>query len=420
MSKRIIAGALAGAVLASTMAPMGVYADSPEVNIWVSKVNATDSGMEKGLEKQTPVHFGSGDSASTNNLIVVDENNTYQTVDGFGASITEASAHLYQTNLDDSAKAAAMQALFDKESGIGLSMLRQTIGASDHCVAPYNFAPDEQDDSLPNWDFSHELIEIMPTVQDALAVEPGRITVMASCWSPPGWMKENGSVLGMYQNQKGTLRADKYQAYANYITKFIQEYASRGIDIYAAGIDAQVANGIPKWRRVPFCGGTTAYTLSILEAVCSTFRHRLRITADDRQLEDTFMMLAVCNGQQYGGGYCAAPHASMTDGLLDVVLLRPVPRLKLPGLLGSYKKGEHLSEGDTVTEKFAPYMTFFRTGSIDIEVLDGNPLITTLDGECSPQLRMHAEIAHSAARILLPPELAANANKTPVLQAMGE
>ena len=190
MSKRIIAGALAGAVLASTMAPMGVYADSPEVNIWVSKVNATDSGMEKGLEKQTPVHFGSGDSASTNNLIVVDENNTYQTVDGFGASITEASAHLYQTNLDDSAKAAAMQALFDKESGIGLSMLRQTIGASDHCVAPYNFAPDEQDDSLPNWDFSHELIEIMPTVQDALAVEPGRITVMASCWSPPGWMKE--------------------------------------------------------------------------------------------------------------------------------------------------------------------------------------------------------------------------------------
>ena len=75
----------------------------------------------------------------------------------------------------------------------------------------------------------------------------------------------------------------------------------------------------------------------------------------------------------------------MTDGLLDVVLLRPVPRLKLPGLLGSYKKGEHLSEGDTVTEKFAPYMTFFRTGSIDIEVLDGNPLITTLDGECSPR-----------------------------------
>ena len=115
----------------------------------------------------------------------------------------------------------------------------------------------------------------------------------------------------------------------------------------------------------------------------------------------------------------AAPHASMTEGLLDVVLLRPVPRLKLPGLLGSYKKGEHLSEGDTVTEKFAPYMTFFRTGSIDIEVLDGNPLITTLDGECSPQLTMHAEAVRGAAHILLPPALAETANKTPVLAGYG-
>lgn len=154
-------------------------------------------------------------------------------------------------NLNDSSKAAAMQALFDKESGIGLSMLRQTIGASDHCVAPYNFAPDEQDDSLPNWDFSHELVEIMPTVQDALAVEPGRVTIMASCWSPPGWMKENGSVLGMYQNKKGTLRADKYQAYANYITKFIQEYKARGINIYAVTPNNEPDHASYDWPALP-------------------------------------------------------------------------------------------------------------------------------------------------------------------------
>lgn len=202
-----------------------------------------------------------------------------------------------------------------------------------------------------------------------------------------------------------------------YAADLIRTPQGCGIEIYAAGIDAQVANGIPKWRRVPFCGGTTAYTLSILEAVCSTFRHRLRITADDLELEDTFMMLAVCNGQQYGGGYCAAPHASMNDGLLDVVLLKPVPRLKLPGLLDAYKQGTHLLEDDTVAQRFRPYMTFFRTSKINIEVLDGNPLITTLDGECSPQLHMQAEILRSGARILLPPELAEN---TPVLQAMGE
>ena len=223
-----------------------------------------------------------------------------------------------------------------------------------------------------------------------------------------------------FGTQAQFLNLDAQLAAQPFAADVIRTPQGMGIDIYAAGIDAQVANGIPKWRRVPFCGGTTAYTLSILEAVCSTFRHRLRVTADDRQLEGVFMMLAVCNGRMYGGGYCAAPYASMNDGLLDVVLLKPVPRLKLPGLLGAYKKGAHLLENGTVTELFKPYMTFFRTSSIDIEVLDGNPLITTLDGECSPQLRMHAELAHSAVRILLPPELAENANKTPVLQAMGE
>lgn len=190
-----------------------------------------------------------------------------------------------------------------------------------------------------------------------------------------------------------------------------------GIDIFAAGIDAQVANGIPKWRRVPFCGGSTAYTLSILEAVCSSFQHRLRIRADRIDMEGTFMMLAVCNGQQYGGGYCAAPNARMDDGLLDVVLLKPVPRIRLPGLLGAYKKGAHLLPDDTITQPFAPYMTFFRTKSIDIRVLDSRPLITTLDGECSPQRHIHAEAVPRAATLLLPPGVC-TANR--VLQTIGE
>lgn len=190
-----------------------------------------------------------------------------------------------------------------------------------------------------------------------------------------------------------------------------------GIDIYAAGIDAQVANGISKWRRVPLCGGTTAYTLSILEAVCSTFRHHLRIEADQVMLEGNYMMLAICNARMYGGGYCAAPYARMDDGLLDVVLIKPVPRLRLPGLLNGYRKGLHITPSGEVTKAFRPYMTFFRTPWIDIQVLDQRPLITTLDGECSPQRKLHAEVARRSIRILLPPKLAQN---TSVLQTMGE
>lgn len=220
-----------------------------------------------------------------------------------------------------------------------------------------------------------------------------------------------------FGTQSDFLDLDAQLAAQSYPADLIRTPQGYGIDIYAAGIDAQVANGIPKWRRVPLCGGTTAYTLSILEAICSTFRHRLYIKTDTEEMEGTYMMLAICNARMYGGGYCAAPYARMDDGMLDVVLLKPVPRLRLPGLLQGYRRGQHLSPDGQVTKAFRPYMTFFRTSTIDIQVLDQRPLITTLDGECSPQLNLHAEVAPRSIHILLPPKLAQNA---PVLQAMGE
>ena len=175
MKKKIISCLLAITMMAAWTPPVFASEEGPAVAVWVSKVNVSDSGMEKGLEQQTPLQFRMDDGVNISNLITVEENNTYQTMDGFGASITEASAHLYQTELSNQQQISMMTALFDKETGIGLSMLRQPIGATDHCVAPYTFASSEQADSLPGFDFSHELKEIFPTVEDALAVEPGRI-----------------------------------------------------------------------------------------------------------------------------------------------------------------------------------------------------------------------------------------------------
>lgn len=220
-----------------------------------------------------------------------------------------------------------------------------------------------------------------------------------------------------FGTQSDFLDLDAQLAAQSYPADLIRTPQGYGIDIFAAGIDAQVANGIPKWRRIPLCGGTTAYTLSILEAICSSFRHTLRIKTDTAEREGVYMMLAICNARMYGGGYCAAPYASMDDGLLDVVLLKPVPRLRLAGLLSAYRRGHHLTPDGQVTKPFAPYMTFFRTSSIDIQVLDQRPLISTLDGECSPQMNLHAEVARRSIHILLPPKLAQNA---PVLQATGE
>lgn len=175
-----------------------------------------------------------------------------------------------------------------------------------------------------------------------------------------------------------------------------------GVDICAAGLDAQVAYGIPKFRRLPFCGGSMAYTLSIAETAFSRYGHRLRLTLDDRVLEGEYMLAALCNGRLYGGGYLAAPHAAMDDGLLDVVLVRPMPLPRVLRFLTYYRKGGHLPQDGAVLEKYRGELQFFRVRRVELQVLDGQPIVTTLDGECAPRMELWAEVAPGQLRILLP------------------
>ena len=79
--------------------------------------------------------------------------------------------------------------------------------------------------------------------------------------------------------------------------------------ICAAGLDAQVAYGIPKFRRIPLCGGEMAYVLSIVEQLCGHIGRRVEYTIDGETLDVDCLMCAICNGRTYGGGFCAAPEA---------------------------------------------------------------------------------------------------------------
>lgn len=175
-----------------------------------------------------------------------------------------------------------------------------------------------------------------------------------------------------------------------------------GVDICAAGLDAKVAYGIPKFRRLPGCGGSMAYNLSIVQALFSRFGHRVRITLDEKTEIRDCMMAAICNGRLYGGGYNAAPYARMDDGLLDVILIRPVPRVKLLGFLSRYKAGTHLCPDGSVIPAMRPYLQYVRARDVHLQVLDGRPLVATVDGECRPVMDLRAKIAPGQLSILLP------------------
>ena len=148
--------------------------------------------------------------------------------------------------------------------------------------------------------------------------------------------------------------------------------------------------------------GTAAYTLSILQAMLSRFGHKLRVAIDGKEYTGTYMMAAICNGGYYGGGYQAAPYAAMDDGLLDIVLVKPISRIQVAGILAKYKAGRHMQDADTIVPEFRSFMTFYRARSVEMQVLDNRPIIATIDGECAPVMELKAQVLPSALNVLLP------------------
>ena len=175
-----------------------------------------------------------------------------------------------------------------------------------------------------------------------------------------------------------------------------------GIDICAAGLDAQVAYGIPKFRRIPLCGGEAAYALSIVQQLCGHIGRRVEYTIDGETLDVDCLMCAICNGRTYGGGFCAAPEAQPDDGWLDVYIIRKVSRVTIAKLLGMYKSGKHFQNGQLVRAA-EPYFIYRRAKQVSLRAADGRgPIVATADGECAPKEQITVQVQPLAGRILLP------------------
>lgn len=172
--------------------------------------------------------------------------------------------------------------------------------------------------------------------------------------------------------------------------------------ICAAGLDAQVAYGIPKFRRIPLCGGEVSYLLSIVEQLCGHIGRRVTFTIDEEELTVDCLMCAICNGRAYGGGFLAAPEADPADGWLDVMIVRRVGRLTIAKLLGMYKSGRHFVNGQ-LTEEAKPYFLYRRARRVALRPADGRgPIVATADGECAPCDAVEAVLRPLSGRILLP------------------
>jgi glucosylceramidase len=183
---------------------------------------------EKTLFQRQPA-LGYSTTTNSDPTITIDTTEKFQSMDGFGYTLTSGSATLIN-NMSAGAKSKLLNELFGKvENSIHVSYLRISIGASDlsENVYTYDDLPAGQTDpDLEQFSLQPDKTDLIPLLKEIIVINPD-IKIIATPWTPPLWMKDNGNSIG------GSLKSEYYSVYANYFVKYVQSMKAEGITITA-------------------------------------------------------------------------------------------------------------------------------------------------------------------------------------------
>lgn len=160
----------------------------------------------------------------SNDAIVLDSSRTYQEMLGFGGALTDASAYMIN-QLGASARDQFLRELYHP-SELGLEVTRICVGSSDYAATMYSYDEGDPDPDILRFSIDHDKQYILPQLRTARRHNPS-LYLLASPWSPPGWMKANGTMLG------GSLKPRNFPAYSKYLVKFLQSYQAEGVPVDA-------------------------------------------------------------------------------------------------------------------------------------------------------------------------------------------
>ncbi|MDE3253611.1 MAG: glycoside hydrolase family 30 protein [Bacteroidota bacterium] len=161
--------------------------------------------------------------------VFVDPKQEYQSFFGVGGALTDASAETFY-KLPKAAQTTLLKAYFDQKEGIGYTLARTNISSCDFSSDTYHYIKD-QDSSLSSFTIEHDRKYKIPFIKEATAAAGGKLTLYASPWSPPAFMKTNNDVL-----HGGHLKPSYYASWAMYYTKFIKAYEKEGIPVWGITI----------------------------------------------------------------------------------------------------------------------------------------------------------------------------------------
>ncbi len=233
------------AAQASLAAPQTAAAPSGELSVRVTA--GTRRYAEEPALRWQPQRGSSAD------CIVVDPGSSYQEVLGFGASFTDAACYMLN-QLAPSSRDALMRELMHP-SEMSFNVCRVAIGSSDYAATMYSFDEGEPDPEMQRFSIDHDREYILPILKSARALNAG-LFLLGSPWSPPGWMKANGSMLG------GSMRNKYLGPYAKYFVRFLQDYAAAGVHVNAVTVQNEVDTD--QDGRMPACLWGQEYEMAFI------------------------------------------------------------------------------------------------------------------------------------------------------------
>lgn len=222
-------------VAAETLSGNETSNSNPEISIWVT------SGDERFAAAPRTAWRPAAGTPGTDQLRL-NPNIKFQDILGFGGAFTDATCYTFNRLLPTEREPLFHELFHPSE--MGLSVGRICVGSSDYSTKLYSFDEGEPDPDLARFSIEHDRDYILPVLRQARKVNPD-IFLFSSPWSPPGWMKFNGTMLG------GSMRRHYLPVYARYYLRFLQEYAAEGVKVQAVTTQNEVDTD--QDGRMPAC-----------------------------------------------------------------------------------------------------------------------------------------------------------------------
>lgn len=178
----------------------------------------------------------------------------HQQILGFGAAFTDSACYTFN-RLSSSAREELFHEIFHP-SEIGLNVCRTCIGSSDYATEVFSYDEGDPDPEMKRFSIAHDKPYVLPMLREARRVNPD-LFLFSSPWSPPGWMKAGGSMLG------GSMREHYFAPYAEYFVKFLQSYAAEGVPIQA--VTVQNETDTDQDGRMPACSWPQEYEMGFVK-----------------------------------------------------------------------------------------------------------------------------------------------------------